>query len=71
MLPLQIPMFVGHAPNVGVLVGNALNRIDVPVLILDCDIIDNTITPDEELREKLKQFFELGAVPGRFRAIHE
>lgn len=41
------------------IIKDALNEIDVPVLILDCDIIDTTVTPEEEVREKLKQFFEL------------
>jgi benzoyl-CoA reductase/2-hydroxyglutaryl-CoA dehydratase subunit BcrC/BadD/HgdB len=36
-----------------------LNKIDVPVLTLDCDVVDPTITSEEEIREKLEQFFEL------------
>jgi benzoyl-CoA reductase/2-hydroxyglutaryl-CoA dehydratase subunit BcrC/BadD/HgdB len=36
-----------------------LNEIDVPVLTLDCDIVDPTITSEEEMREKLERFFEL------------
>jgi benzoyl-CoA reductase/2-hydroxyglutaryl-CoA dehydratase subunit BcrC/BadD/HgdB len=36
-----------------------LNDIDVPVLILDCDIIDTTVTPEQELCQKLEQFYEL------------
>jgi benzoyl-CoA reductase/2-hydroxyglutaryl-CoA dehydratase subunit BcrC/BadD/HgdB len=36
-----------------------LNEIDVPVLTVDCDIVDPTITSEEEMREKLEQFFEL------------
>lgn len=36
-----------------------LNEIDVPVLTLDCDILDPTITSEEEMREKLEQFYEL------------
>ncbi len=36
-----------------------LNEIDVPVLTLDCDVVDPTITSEEEVREKLERFFEL------------
>jgi benzoyl-CoA reductase/2-hydroxyglutaryl-CoA dehydratase subunit BcrC/BadD/HgdB len=36
-----------------------LNEIDVPVLTLDCDIVDPTINSEEEIREKLEQFFEM------------
>ena len=36
-----------------------LNEIDVPVLTIDCDIVDPTINSEEEIREKLEQFFEL------------
>jgi len=36
-----------------------LNEIDVPMLIVDCDIVDPTVNPQEEIREKLEQFFEL------------
>jgi len=36
-----------------------LNEIDVPMLTLDCDIVDPTINSEEEIREKLEQFFEL------------
>jgi benzoyl-CoA reductase/2-hydroxyglutaryl-CoA dehydratase subunit BcrC/BadD/HgdB len=38
---------------------DALNEIDIPVLVLDCDIIDTTVAPEEEVCQKLKQFFEL------------
>jgi benzoyl-CoA reductase/2-hydroxyglutaryl-CoA dehydratase subunit BcrC/BadD/HgdB len=37
----------------------ALNSIDIPILILDCDIVDITITPEDDLCNKLRQFFEL------------
>ena len=37
----------------------ALNSIDIPILILDCDIVDITVTPEEDLCNKLRQFFEL------------
>jgi benzoyl-CoA reductase/2-hydroxyglutaryl-CoA dehydratase subunit BcrC/BadD/HgdB len=36
-----------------------LSRQDVPVLTLDCDVVDPTITSEEDVREKLEQFFEL------------
>jgi len=38
---------------------DVLNEIDVPVLTLDCDVVDPTATSEEEVREKLEQFFEL------------
>ncbi len=37
----------------------SLNSIDIPVLILDCDIVDITVTPEEDLCNQLRQFFEL------------
>lgn len=36
-----------------------LNEIDVPMLTLDCDVVDPTITSEEEVRENLERFFEL------------
>ncbi len=41
------------------LLKDTLNAQGIPVLILDGDIIDVTITPEEELTKKLRQFFEL------------
>ena len=38
---------------------DVLNEIDVPMLTLDCDIVDPTMTSKEEMRDKLAQFFEL------------
>ena len=38
---------------------DALNDIDVPVLTLDCDVVDQSSTSEEEVREKLDRFFEL------------
>jgi benzoyl-CoA reductase/2-hydroxyglutaryl-CoA dehydratase subunit BcrC/BadD/HgdB len=38
---------------------DVLNGQDVPVLTLDCDVVDPTITSEEDVREKLEQFFEL------------
>lgn len=41
------------------LLKDTLNHHGIPVLILDSDIIDVTITPEEELHKKLRQFYEL------------
>lgn len=38
---------------------DVLNEIGVPVLVLDCDIVDPTLNSEEEIRGKLEQFFEL------------
>jgi len=38
---------------------DTLNNIDIPVLTLDCDVVDQTATSKEEVGEKLEQFFEL------------
>jgi benzoyl-CoA reductase/2-hydroxyglutaryl-CoA dehydratase subunit BcrC/BadD/HgdB len=39
-------------------VKDILNEIDVPMLTIDCDLVDPTINPKEEIREKLERFFE-------------
>lgn len=36
-----------------------LDDLDVPVLTLDCDVVDPSVTSQEEIREKLERFFEL------------
>jgi benzoyl-CoA reductase/2-hydroxyglutaryl-CoA dehydratase subunit BcrC/BadD/HgdB len=36
-----------------------LNEMDIPVLTLDCDIVDPTINSQSEVRGKMEQFFEL------------
>ena len=36
-----------------------LNELDVPMLTLDCDIVDPTINSEVEVRQKMEQFFEL------------
>ena len=41
------------------LVKDTLNEIDIPMLTLDCDLVDPTINPKEEIREKIERFFEL------------
>jgi len=38
---------------------DALSELDVPVLTVDCDVVDPTVTSEEEMREKLERFFEL------------
>jgi benzoyl-CoA reductase/2-hydroxyglutaryl-CoA dehydratase subunit BcrC/BadD/HgdB len=38
---------------------DVLNEIDVPVLTIDCDILDPTVAPVEDMRNKMEQFFEL------------
>ncbi len=38
---------------------DVLHDIDIPMLTLDCDIVDPTINTEEEISEKLEQFFEL------------
>ena len=38
---------------------DALMDADIPVLILEFDILDETVAPEEDLRKKLEQFFEL------------
>ena len=38
---------------------DVLNEMDVPVLTLDCDIVDPTINTQAEVRQKMEQFFEL------------
>lgn len=41
------------------LMKDVLNEMDIPVLTLDCDIVDPTINSQSEVREKMEQFFEL------------
>ncbi|MDM8001015.1 MAG: 2-hydroxyacyl-CoA dehydratase family protein [Dehalococcoidia bacterium] len=38
---------------------DALSEIDVPLLTIDCDVVDPTVTSEGEVREKLERFFEL------------
>jgi len=40
-------------------VKEVLSEIDVPMLTLDCDIMDPTVNSEEEIRNKLEQFFEM------------
>ncbi len=36
-----------------------LSEVDVPMLTIDCDIVDPTINSEEEIRDKITQFFEM------------
>jgi benzoyl-CoA reductase/2-hydroxyglutaryl-CoA dehydratase subunit BcrC/BadD/HgdB len=36
-----------------------LNEAHVPVLTIDCDILDSTVASEEEIRNKIEQFIEL------------
>lgn len=38
---------------------DVLNELDIPVLTIDCDVVDETSITGEELKEKLEGFFEL------------
>jgi benzoyl-CoA reductase/2-hydroxyglutaryl-CoA dehydratase subunit BcrC/BadD/HgdB len=38
---------------------DTLNELDIPMLTLDCDVVDPTITSKEEIREKVEGFYEL------------
>jgi benzoyl-CoA reductase/2-hydroxyglutaryl-CoA dehydratase subunit BcrC/BadD/HgdB len=38
---------------------DVLNEIDIPMLTIDCDILDSTITSEEEMRNKIQQFIEM------------
>lgn len=41
------------------LIKEKLSEIDIPMLTVDCDIVDPTINSEEEIQGKLEQFFEL------------
>jgi benzoyl-CoA reductase/2-hydroxyglutaryl-CoA dehydratase subunit BcrC/BadD/HgdB len=41
------------------IIKDTLVEMDIPVLTLDCDIIDPSINSETEVRQKLEQFFEL------------
>jgi benzoyl-CoA reductase/2-hydroxyglutaryl-CoA dehydratase subunit BcrC/BadD/HgdB len=38
---------------------DVLDELDVPILNIDCDLIDSTITSADEVCQKMEQFFEL------------
>jgi benzoyl-CoA reductase/2-hydroxyglutaryl-CoA dehydratase subunit BcrC/BadD/HgdB len=41
------------------LVKEILTEINVPMLTIDCDIVDPTVNSEEEIQDKLSQFFEM------------
>jgi len=41
------------------IIKETLSELDIPMLTIDCDIVDPTITSEEEATGKLEQFFEL------------
>ncbi len=41
------------------IIKETLNEIDVPMLTIDCDIVDPTVNQAEEVRQKFIQFFEM------------
>ncbi len=38
---------------------DALDEMDIPVLNIDCDLVDVSVTSADEVRQKMEQFFEL------------
>lgn len=36
-----------------------LDEIDIPVVTIDCDVVDPTVTSEAEVRAKMEQFFEM------------
>ncbi|MEA1959571.1 MAG: 2-hydroxyacyl-CoA dehydratase family protein [Chloroflexota bacterium] len=38
---------------------DVLADVDVPMLTIDCDVVDPTVTSEDEVRGKLEQFFEM------------
>jgi len=38
---------------------DVLEEMDVPTVNIDCDLVDRTVTTEEEVRKSLEQFFEL------------
>ena len=48
-----------HSCAVIKLFKDTLNGVDVPVLTLDCDVVDQTVTSEDEVRDKMERFFEL------------
>ena len=38
---------------------DVLEEIDIPVVTIDCDVVDPTVTSEAEVRAKLEQFFEM------------
>jgi benzoyl-CoA reductase/2-hydroxyglutaryl-CoA dehydratase subunit BcrC/BadD/HgdB len=38
---------------------DVLDEAEIPMLNIDCDLVDRTITSEDEVRAKMEQFFEL------------
>jgi len=38
---------------------DVLEEIDIPVVTIDCDVVDPTVTSEAEVRARLEQFFEM------------
>jgi benzoyl-CoA reductase/2-hydroxyglutaryl-CoA dehydratase subunit BcrC/BadD/HgdB len=38
---------------------DVLNEINIPVLTIDCDMLDPTVTSVEDMKTRMEQFFEL------------
>lgn len=41
------------------IIKETLNEIDIPMLTIDCDLVDPTINSREDTRAKIEQFIEL------------
>jgi len=41
------------------IIKDALSKVDVPMLVVDCDMADATVVSEEEITEKVEQFLEL------------
>lgn len=41
------------------IIKDLLNGMDIPMMNIDCDMVDKTVTSEDEMRQKMEQFFEL------------
>ncbi len=48
-----------HSTAIIKVIKGVLDELDIPMLTLDCDIMDPTINSETEVRQKMEQFFEL------------
>lgn len=48
-----------HSTAIIRVIKEILDGLDIPMLTLDCDIMDPTINSETEVRQKMEQFFEL------------
>jgi benzoyl-CoA reductase subunit B len=48
-----------HSTAIIRVIKDLLNELDIPMLTLDCDIMDPTINSETEVRQKMEQFFDL------------